>query len=83
MKEVCEIAKAHGHPLEENIVEKMISMTQIMVPYKTSMLLDFENNRKMEVEAILGNAVRMAKSLSVPHLNTMYSLLSFINEKLG
>jgi hypothetical protein len=29
-----------------------------MPPYKTSMLLDYENGHPMETEAILGNALR-------------------------
>jgi 2-dehydropantoate 2-reductase len=56
-----------------------------MKPYKTSMLLDFENGRPMEVEAILGNAVRIARSLSVsvPHMETLYALLSLMDSRGG
>ena len=83
MDEVCALAEADGHPLPENVVEENISFTRVMTPYKTSMLLDYENKRPMEVEAILGNAVRKAKQMGidVPHINTLYSLLSMLNKK--
>ena len=53
-------------------------MTLKMKPYKTSMLLDFEAKRPLEVEAILGNALRFAKenSIDVPYLSSLYALLS-------
>lgn len=78
MEEVCAVAAATGHPLPPDIVEGMIADTRKMTPYKTSMLLDFEAGRPMEVEAILGNAVRIARSLRVPvpRMETLYALLS-------
>ena len=83
MKEVCCIAKAEGKELPENIPEEMIKLTEKMVPYKTSMLLDFEAKRPMEVEAILGNGVRIAKKhgLDVPKMETLYSILSMLDRK--
>jgi 2-dehydropantoate 2-reductase len=48
-----------------------------MQPYKTSMLLDYENGLPLETEAILGNAVRAANRFGVacPHLETVYALM--------
>ena len=48
-----------------------------LLPYKTSMLLDFEAGRPMETEAILGNAVRCGQRLDVaiPHLESVYALM--------
>lgn len=78
MKEICILAQADGFNLPKNMVEKNIELTLKMKPYKTSMLLDFEAKRKMEVEAILGNAINFAKSksIAVPHLSSLYGLLS-------
>ncbi len=78
MEEVCAMAAASGHALPADVVDRMIADTRKMTPYKTSMLLDFEAGRPMEVEAIVGNAVRIARSLRVPvpHLETLYALLS-------
>ncbi len=77
MQEICCIAAALGHPLGADIIDRNIRSTQTMPPYKTSMLLDFENQRPMETEAILGNAVRAAERVNVPcpHLQTLYGLM--------
>jgi len=77
MQEICTIASACGHPLPADIIELNIGNTYAMPPYKTSMLLDFENGHPMETEAILGNAVRTAQrfGLTCPHLDTLYALM--------
>jgi len=83
MEEVCRISKAAGHPLPPSIVRRNIDDTRAMTPYKTSMLLDHEAKRPMEVEAIVGNAVRAARreNVSVPHLETLYALLQLVDRQ--
>lgn len=78
MREVCRLANAEGYPLdEEAIVAKNMSETDRMESYKTSMLLDFETGRSLEVEAILGTATHLAHKhrIPIPHLETLYALL--------
>ena len=74
MKEVVILAAADGHNLPENIISENIKATKDMKPYKTSMLLDFEAGRKMEIAAILGNAIRFAKrkNIEIPNLTKIY-----------
>jgi 2-dehydropantoate 2-reductase len=78
MEEVAFLAEKSGHPLSEGVIQKNLDDTALMKPYKTSMLLDYENKRPMEVEAILGNPVRIAQSmgLEVPHIESLYGILS-------
>lgn len=80
MREVCDIAAATGHPLHPKLVEQMIAGTQAMPAYKTSMALDYEGGRPMEIEAILGNAVRAGRKTGVamPVLETVYALARMI-----
>ncbi|MBF0446434.1 MAG: 2-dehydropantoate 2-reductase [Magnetococcales bacterium] len=80
MEEVYAVAASVGHILPTDVIDKNIADTQIMRPYKTSMLLDYEGNRPMEIEAILGNIVRTAKKsgVLVPRLETMYDLLNLL-----
>ena len=77
MAEVCELARALGHPLPADTVDQQINSTRAMPPYKTSMLLDFEAERPMETGAILGNAVSAAQRVgfAVPRLETIYRLM--------
>lgn len=77
MAEVCRVAAAAGHPLPEDVVEKNLRETHRMQPYRTSMLLDHQAGRRLEVEAILGHALAAARRVDVPvpHLETLYGLL--------
>ncbi len=77
MAEVRAIAEATGHPLPPDVIDKNITNTYKMPPYKTSMLLDFEAGRPMETEAILGNAVRAGQreGVVIPRLQAVYGLM--------
>ncbi|MBU8901597.1 MAG: 2-dehydropantoate 2-reductase [Victivallales bacterium] len=83
MKEVCAVAKSRGIVLAEDIILKNLQYTRKFPPYKTSMLLDFENKRPLEVEAIVGNVVRIARKekIAVPNLESIYALLSSVDIK--
>lgn len=77
MSEIVKLAKIDGCNLEDDLIANMISYTQTMTPYKTSMLLDYENNRPLEIEAIIGNATNFARKnqTEVPHLDMLYAIL--------
>ncbi len=83
MEEVVKIAKACGCDLPQRVIDENIEATRVMAPYKTSMLLDYESKRPMEVEAILGNVLRRAKMLGidVPNIRMLYGLLSMVDSK--
>ncbi|HEY4366503.1 MAG TPA: 2-dehydropantoate 2-reductase [Steroidobacteraceae bacterium] len=80
MLEVCAIAAADGYPLHPNLVEEMIAATRAMPAYKTSMAQDYENGRPLEIEAIVGNAVRIGRRLNVamPALESIYALARMV-----
>ena len=84
MIEVCAVAKACGKELPPDMVEKNLNYTRNFPPYKTSMLLDYENRRPLEVEAILGNVVRNAdaKNVPIPHIRAIYALLLSVDRNL-
>nr|CRH08134.1 Putative 2-dehydropantoate 2-reductase [Candidatus Magnetococcus massalia] len=78
MQEVVVLAAAAGSPLPADVVEKNLANTRKMKPYRTSMLLDYEHGRPMEVDAILGRAIAAARRLqvSLPHMQTLHALLA-------
>ncbi len=84
MAEVLTIAVADGFPLPEELPQQMYKTTKKMTPYKTSMLLDYENGRAMEMEAILGEPLRIADKLgvAVPTMKTIYRLLKALERKI-
>jgi 2-dehydropantoate 2-reductase len=80
MREVCDVAAAAGYPQSPKLVDAMIESTLAMPAYKTSMALDYEQRRPMEIEAILGNVVRTAQRVGVaaPTLETLYSIARMV-----
>ncbi|MFO7304118.1 MAG: 2-dehydropantoate 2-reductase [Gammaproteobacteria bacterium] len=82
MTEVVNTARAAGHTLDEALIDKLIAATVAMPPYKTSMALDYEHRRPMEIEAILGNVVRTARraGVHVPRLETIYAIAKMIEQ---
>lgn len=78
MDEVLMIAAGVGHPLDQSLPAEQIEGTLNMPAYKTSMLIDYESFREMEIEAILGNTVRAAERVGVahPHLAMLYQLMT-------
>lgn len=84
MNEVIALSCAAGHPLDPALIEKNMTDTERMTPYKTSMLLDFENGRPLEVDAILGNALALAEKLGVatPRMKTLHALLAAVDAHL-
>ena len=81
--EVCAIARADGHPLADDTAEKHIAGTLRMANHVPSMGQDRLAGRPMETEALLGNAVRIARTLAVPapRLEALYALLSLVEQK--
>ncbi len=83
IEEVCAIAAAAGHPLPPDWPDQQISGTLRLPNYISSMGQDLLAGRPMETEALLGNAVRAARTLSVsaPRLEALYALLSMLEQK--
>lgn len=83
MEEIISIAKYENNSPGKKMISEMIERTKKMNPYKTSMLIDFENHKPMEIEAIVGEPLRLAKKykISTPYLKFCYELLKFVDEQ--
>jgi 2-dehydropantoate 2-reductase len=83
MQEVCDAAAANGHPLPPKLIDNMIAGTRAMPAYKTSMALDYENGRPMEIESILGAVVRAGRraGVAMPALESVYAIAKMIEGK--
>lgn len=83
MEEVCRVAGAIGHPLPPETVENNIAPTRLMPPYLTSMAIDYEHGRPIEIEAILGNVVRAARraGVAIPRLEALYAITKMVERK--
>jgi 2-dehydropantoate 2-reductase len=87
MNEVVLAAKACSREIPENFVQLMLGNTAKMPSYRTSMKIDFDEHRPLEVEAIFGNPLKIATALSsnlslhFPLITCLYQQLNFLDEK--
>ncbi|WP_010631856.1 ketopantoate reductase family protein [Sporolactobacillus vineae] len=78
-QEFLATARAVGIQIRSSYVDNVLLPDPQVQNHKTSMLQDFENGRKMELEAILGFVVQTAGNYHVPvtTIDTLYHLLRF------
>ncbi|MFH0953331.1 MAG: putative 2-dehydropantoate 2-reductase [Verrucomicrobiota bacterium] len=83
MLEVVAGAAGSERVIPASFLEKMIADTDKMPPYRTSMHIDFEQKRPMEVEAIFGNPLRIANNagIEVPRIEMLYQQLKFLDQR--
>ncbi len=81
MHEVVRAARALGIGLSETVVNHQIERTRTMGGYRTSMQIDRQERRPMEVEAILGEPLRAGRAVGVemPLLEMLYRLVRLVN----
>src|SRR5436190_15485715 len=81
MKEVIAGARGCGVELAESVIDQRMKETSTMGSYKSSMQIDREQGRPMEVEAILGEPVRQAAmaGVAMPIVAELYRLASVVN----
>lgn len=74
IREVIAAARADGVELPSSLVDTQITNTTTMGPYRSSMQVDRQEGRPMEVEAILGEPLRRAQARGVkaPILESLY-----------
>src|SRR4051812_16012509 len=85
MKEVIAGARGCGVDLPENVIDLRMKETSTMGSYKSSMQIDREQRRPMEVEAILGEPVRQAAlaGVAMPITAELYRLAKVVNLAKG
>lgn len=79
MIELSKVAKAAGYSIPDETIEEHLDRPRERLKSggkEPSMLTDVRENRPLEVEAILGNTVRIARRLQVdtPRLDLIYAL---------
>ncbi|MBE9128269.1 MULTISPECIES: putative 2-dehydropantoate 2-reductase [unclassified Coleofasciculus] len=81
MREVVAAAAGYGLEIKESFIQKMLEHTVKMKPYRTSMKIDYDSHRPLEIEAIFGNPIRAAQNMSVPvpQITMLYQQLKFLD----
>jgi 2-dehydropantoate 2-reductase len=81
MREVQAAAGACGHAIDKPFIEKMLADTVRMTPYRTSMKVDFDAHRPMELDAIYREPIRAATAAGcpVPRMQTLAAALGYLD----
>ena len=63
-------------------VEKRIAGAESIGAHKTSMLQDIEHGRAIEVDALLGSVIELARlaNVATPHLDAIYAVTKLLGE---
>lgn len=74
MKEIQEAAAREGHEITDDFLQGQFDATEKMDAYRPSSLIDFQEGRAVEVEAIFGEPLRRGQQLGVnmPELEKLY-----------
>jgi 2-dehydropantoate 2-reductase len=83
MSEMQEVAGKLGITFRVPI-EKRIAGAEKVGPHKTSMLQDVEAGREIELEALVGSVLELARltGTPTPHLDTIYALMQLLAQSL-
>jgi 2-dehydropantoate 2-reductase len=83
MEEIAGAAGAVGVSIEPEFLDSMIVNTERMVPYKTSMKVDYEGGRPLELDSIFGEPLRRAAAAgaSMPITKALHRQLRFLDER--
>lgn len=77
-REIEAVARAEGIPVAEDVVDRITPYVEkIPGTMRSSLLIDLQNQKRTEVEALQGSVVRRGARLGVPTpiMATLYSLL--------
>lgn len=83
MEEVRAAAKACGKSIEPEFTTKLMEQTKSMVPYDSSMRLDYRAQRTMELEAIYARPIAAANAAGspMPSVQMLYHQLLFLQSR--
>lgn len=84
MTEVIDVAQKCGVPIEYELIDRLLNKILAMPGIGSSMQTDCKNGKPLELDVILGTPVRRGREhgVSIPTLETIYSLLLGVNRRL-
>ena len=78
MKELQAVAKQRGHEIQDSFLQGQFDVTEKMGAYRPSSLIDYQEGRAVEVEAIWGEPLRRGQTqgVAMPELARLYAEVS-------
>ncbi|HEY9648522.1 MAG TPA: putative 2-dehydropantoate 2-reductase [Chroococcidiopsis sp.] len=83
MWEVLAGAAACGRAIAPEFVQTMLDHTAQMSPYRTSMKIDYDERRPLELDAIFGKPLKFATAAgaNLPRIDMLYRQLQFLDAR--
>ncbi len=80
MREVVTGAKSSDRLIPDSFLQKMLDYTLKMTPYRTSMKIDYDDRRPLEIAAMFGNPLHFAqeRGVTLPKITMLYQQLQFL-----
>jgi 2-dehydropantoate 2-reductase len=84
MREVIDVAKRCGVPIEYELVDELIGKILAMPGIYSSMHVDAQQGRPLEVDVILGFPMKKAREfgMEVPTLSAIYAMTMAVNGRI-
>ncbi|KPJ64246.1 MAG: 2-dehydropantoate 2-reductase [Syntrophobacter sp. DG_60] len=82
MEEATLVAKAYGIELKTKTIDDYLNPSEDLMDYKTSMLVDFERGKTLEIEGITGALIRKArnKGIDIPYNKCVYATVKLLEK---
>jgi 2-dehydropantoate 2-reductase len=83
MSEIQRIAAAYDRHITDQFISTMLAYTIEMTPYRTSMKIDYDEGRPLEIAAMFETPLAFARSknIDVPCIEMLTQQLQFLNGK--
>jgi 2-dehydropantoate 2-reductase len=80
MGEVQQAAVAYDCEVTDEFIQTMLDYTVKMTPYRTSMKIDYDEGKPLEIAAMFGNPLEFARNRDVelPSIEMLYQQLQFL-----
>ncbi|MGB7982173.1 MAG: 2-dehydropantoate 2-reductase [Candidatus Nanopelagicales bacterium] len=84
MTDVAAACTAEGRVLPDGLIDELLAATAQMAPYATSMKLDADAGRPLEVDAVLAEPLRRASrsAAAMPSVAVLYQQLAFLDARI-
>ncbi len=85
MEEGLDAARRLGHDIPDEFADWQITRSDSMGPYRSSSMIDYEEGRPVEVEAIWGEPLRqgLAAGAGMPRLEALYKIIAHLAKRGG
>jgi len=83
MREVLAAARATGRTLPDSLINQLIDYTRTLPPFRTSMRMDYDRGREMELKTMYENPIRLAREhgVAMPATEKVWRLLQDAGER--